>query len=148
VRFDRLAGAAVAIALAACSGGQPAPAGWQPVPGASASWRTGAGASAQRYSYARSAYTGSLHALASQEAVDVVQHYPEAKLVGSDPFLPCPGLAAVETFTLGKHRTLQRALAVQPTGHAVVITYVRPKSTPVDPSVSRALKRALCVTGL
>jgi hypothetical protein len=148
VKLRPILGTAMTIALSACSGGSQAPAGWQLVPGTSASWTTGAGASRQRYDYAKRSYDGSLHDLASQQAIDIVLRHPGAIFRHSDPFAACPGLAAVETFAVGKRSVLQIAFATQPNGQAVIVTYDRPAGTPVDPSVAGAMKRALCVTPL
>jgi hypothetical protein len=145
VRLVRFVSAAAGFALGACgAGGSNAPAGWQPMPGASASWTNGSGAARQLYSYEKRFYNGSLRDLASREVVDTLLHYRGARYVRSVPFAPCPGLAAVQTFALSDGATLQRGFAAQPNGQAVIVSYVRPGRKPVDPSVARAMESALC----
>lgn len=129
--------------LAACSSASPAPQGWHPVPGSSAGWTSGTGSSAQTYYYAKKSFGGTLQDLASQQAVNVVLRYRGAKLQSSDPFGPCPGLAAVASFKLGETKLLQQGFAVQ-SGQAVQVTYIRPAGQPVEPAVAAAMKRVLC----
>jgi hypothetical protein len=115
------------------------------MPGPSpAGWTTGTGAAQQEYDYQRKPFTGTLQDLASLQAVDVVLHRHGAKFTSSDTFAPCPGQAAVATFAYGKDRTLLQGFALQ-SGQAVLITYIRPKNTDIDPEVRTVLDSALCV---
>ena len=132
--------------LVGCAGGSPQPAGWQPVPGTPNAWTTGLGSAAQRYSYEKKAFPGTLQDLASQQAINVVLRNRGAKLERSDVFAPCPGMAAIAYFQLGKDRKLDQGFAVQG-DNAVIVTYIRPAAAPTDPNVSRAMERALCTTG-
>ncbi|HVA34455.1 MAG TPA: hypothetical protein VNG31_09920, partial [Candidatus Baltobacteraceae bacterium] len=111
-------------ALVGC-GGSPQPAGWQPVPGSPNVWTTGRGGAAQRYSYEKKPFPGTLQDLASQQAINVVLRNRGAKLERSDVFTPCPGMAAIAYFHLGKDRNLDQGFAVQG-DNAVIVTYVRP----------------------
>jgi hypothetical protein len=139
-----LGAALCAAALVACTTqASTAPAGWQPRPGASAAWTSGA----QQYSYAQRAYPGTLQDLASAEAVNVVMQHHGAKFQGSDIFQSCPGRAAVATFTLPGGQILQEAFAVQ-NDQAIVATYIRPQGTAVDPAVSTAMNGVLCTSVL
>jgi hypothetical protein len=134
----------VCIAMAAaCGGGTPAPAGWQPVPGATGQWTTGTGAAEQRYSYEKSPFVGSLQTLGSQVAVDAVARDRSAKFLKSDVFTPCPGIAAVATFSLSKARTLDEGFSAK-SDHAVLVRYEHPAHTAMDQSVAAAMERALC----
>ncbi|MBV8155700.1 MAG: hypothetical protein JO160_05015 [Candidatus Eremiobacteraeota bacterium] len=138
--------ALVCISMAAaCSAASPAPAGWQPVPGASGKWVQGAGDAEQRYSYETRAYDGTLQALASQQAVAVAQRTPRAKFIRSDVYAPCPGIAAIATFALTRSRTLDEGLSVQG-GQAIVVGYERPAGAPTPQSVTDAMQRTLCLT--
>lgn len=139
-------GLAACAALAGCSGSH-GPAGWQAVAGASEAWTNGAGASAQQYSYEKKPFSGTLQDLASQEAVNAVLRHRGAKFERSDTFGPCPGMAAIATFRIASARTLQEGFAVQ-SGQAVLVTYARPSGATLDPAVSRAMERALCVASL
>jgi len=142
------AGAIAALALlAACSSGPSAPAGWQPVAGATTTWSNGSGATLQTYTYAKKSFNGTLQELASQQAVDVVLRRRGAKFTQSTTFAPCPGMAAIASFTLGTDRLLEQGFAVQ-SDRAVLVTYVRPKSATFDPAVSKAMESALCASGL
>ncbi len=134
---------AAAALLAACAHQSPAPSGWQPQPGASAAWSSGA----QRYAYAQRAFSGTLQDLASQEAVNVVLQHHGAKFSRSDVFAPCPGRAAMATFALPGGDVLEDAFAVT-NGKALVVTYVRPAGTAIDPAVEDAMQRALCSTAI
>jgi hypothetical protein len=129
--------------LAACSGGTPAPAGWKPVPGASpdTQWSTGSGLGLQTYGYRKMPFAGTLQELASQQAAAVAG--PGTRFESSDIFAPCPGRAAVATFSAPGARTLLRGLAVR-SGTAVLVTYERPAAMPMDPEVAKALEKALC----
>lgn len=135
--------ATIAIVLAACTSAPRGPSGWNAVPGSPTAWTTGSGASQQQYSYVRYSAAGSVHDLASQEVINVLLHHPGARFKRSDPFAPCPGLAAIETFTWGQ-RTLQEAFTVR-NGQAIVASYLRPNSAPPDPEVSHAMERLLCL---
>jgi hypothetical protein len=144
--------AAVAIAstvavLSACSSAPPSPAGWQPVPGTAAAWTNGSGSSLERYTYVKHRYDGTLQDLASREAIDAVLRHRGARFLKSDIFAPCPGVAAVATFSLPKGRVLEDAFAVQ-NGQAIQVEYERPGDAPKSPAVAQAIQRALCVTAL
>jgi len=121
------------------------PAGWQPMPGASAAWTTGSGANAQQYRYVRRQFNGTLQDLASSVTIDVLLKHRGAKLLGSVPFAPCPGTAAVATFTLPGGATLQEGFAARD-NQSVQTTYVRPSGAPADPAVTAAMQSSLCIT--
>ena len=138
--------AAVAVATAvACSAASQGPRGWQPVPGAGAAWSNGSGTSLQEYSYQSRQFAGGLQDLASQVTIDALMRHRGAKLQGSAPFAPCPGAAGVATFRLDARTTLQEGFAVRD-GRAILLSYVRPASTPVDPAVLQAMQQSLCAT--
>lgn len=65
------------------------------------------------------------------------------KFVKSDVFGPCPGVAAIATFT-GGGQTLQDGFAVTG-GSAIVVRYDRPATAHDDPAAIAAMQRALCV---
>jgi hypothetical protein len=129
--------------LAACGTASPAPSGWQPIAGTSTGWTSGTGSSAETYRFAKRSFGGTLQDLASQEAINVVMRYVGAKLQSSDPFGPCPGMAAVASFRLGTSKLLAQGFAVQ-NGQAVQTTYIRPVGKPVDRAVAQAMQRTLC----
>ena len=131
-----------AAALSACSGGTPAPAGWQAAGSSQNQWSRGSGTAVQRYSYEKKSYPGTLQDLASQEAVNVALRYKGAKFAHSDIFPACPARAAIVTFNLGP-RILQEAFAVA-NGNSVTVTYDRPASAPTDPAVASAMEQTLC----
>ncbi len=135
----------VLAALAACSsgGGSPSPAGWQKVPGAQASWTNGTPGQRQTYAYDKASFGGTLQDLAQREIVDTTLHDRALKFVKSDVFGPCPGLAAIATFS-GSGQTVQDAFAVE-SGNAIVVRYQRPAAAQDDPAAIAAMKRALCV---
>jgi hypothetical protein len=143
MKGQRLLGLAIAIVLAGCTSAPRGPSGWNAMPGSTTSWTLGTGAAQQQYSYERYPANGSLHDLASQEVINVLLHRPGARFRRSDPFAPCPGLAAIETFTWGR-RTLQEGFTVR-NGQATVASYLRPNSVPPDPEVSHAMERLLCL---
>jgi hypothetical protein len=114
------------------------------VPGASGAWATGADATAQTYVYTEQSFGGALPDLASQVTINVLLRHHGAKLRGSVPFAACPAAAGVATFALPNRTLLQEAFAVH-NAQAVRITYVRPLGAPVDPAVTDAMQKALCV---
>jgi hypothetical protein len=138
----RLAVIFLALATACGGGGTPAPDGWSAVPGGHDTWSKGA----QRYSYTQISFSGTLQDLASAQTVNVVLRNHAARFIKSDVFHPCPGQAAVATFALGKTQTLEQGFAELPNDRAVLVTYVRPNGVPVDPAVTAAMQRALCVS--
>lgn len=131
------------MVLSACGSGgtATAPRGWQPVAGASAAWASGA----QKYSYARRPFSGTLQDLASAVTIDVLLHDRGARLKGSLPFAPCPGAAGVATFTLPGGEVLQEGFAAS-NGASIRTTYQRPAGVPADPNVTAAMQSALCIT--
>ena len=143
MRKQPIAVAAACLLLAACSA-TPAPAGWQPKPGASGLWASASGT--QTYSYTRRSFGGSLQDLASQEAVNVVLRNRGSHFIKSDVFKPCPGMAAVANFSYGND-VIDEGFAVQ-SGQAVLVAYTRPKDSPVDPAAENAMEKALCVAAL
>jgi hypothetical protein len=132
-----------AFILAACSSASPAPKGWTPVAGSADAWSSGSGAGLQLYSFSRTSFSGSLQDLASQVTVDVITGRGGAKLVGSDPFAPCPGEAGLARFSLRSGRLLQVGFSVRD-GSATRATYVRPVRARPDPNVARAMQNVLC----
>jgi hypothetical protein len=132
-----------ALVLAACSGASPAPKGWTLAAGSNNTWVRGGGAGRQQYSYVREAYSGSLTDLASQVTVDVLTRYSGAKLQGSVPFEPCPGLAGVARFSLRGATRLEVGFAVHDAA-AVRTAYLRPAATQPDPNVTAAMQYVLC----
>jgi len=138
----RLLAAVSAIALAACAAAAPAPKGWQPVAGAPGTWSTGTGAATQSYVYASSSFGGTLQDLASQVAIDAVLHR-HAKMLRSEPFTSCPGLAGLARFTLPGGAGLEEGFRVLD-GRSVRVTYERPAGVPADPAAIEAMKSALC----
>ena len=131
-------------ALVACSGGGASlsPAGWQKLPGATATWVNGTSARRQTYAYSKQRFNGTLQDLAQREIVNDSLRNRGLKFVRSDVFGPCPGLAAIATFA-GTGRTLQDAFALQ-SGDAVVIQYERPTDAHDDHAAVSAMQRALC----
>ncbi|HLX25713.1 MAG TPA: hypothetical protein VKR05_01870 [Candidatus Cybelea sp.] len=134
------------IVAAGCGHGGAAagPAGWQPMPGASAAWTTGSGANSQEYHYVRKQFGGTLQDLASAVTIDVLLRNRGAKLQGSVPFAPCPGTAAVATFTIPGGKTLEEGFAARD-NQSVQTTYVRPSGAPADPAVAAAMQSSLCI---
>jgi hypothetical protein len=136
-----------ALSLGACSqgGGPAAPKGWQPLAGAPSTWSSGSGAAAQEYRYLTTPFTGTLGDLASTVTIDVLLHHRGARLRGSVvPFAPCPGAAAVATFTLPDGSTLEAGFALR-NEQAVRTTYTRPTGSPADPNVADAMQKSLCI---
>lgn len=115
------------------------------MPGASAAWTSGSGASAQEYRYVRRQFSGTLQDLASSVTVDALLNHRGARLQGSVPFGPCPGTAAVATFMLPGGKTLEEGFAVR-NNQAVQTTYLRPSGAPADPAVLTAMQSSLCIT--
>jgi len=114
------------------------------MPGASAAWTTGSGASLQEYRYSKPQFAGTLSDLASQVTISALMQHQGAKFQGSVPFSPCPGAAGVATFLLPRqHETLQEGFSVQ-SGRAARVSYLRPIGTPVDSNVVQAMQNALC----
>ena len=142
----RIALALTAIVLLSSCGGKesPAPANWQPIPGARDAWSHGAGSLAQEYRYQSTAFEGGLQDLASQVTIDALTRNRGAKLQGSNPFADCPGAAGVATFRIAGGKTLQEGFAVRQ-GQAVRVAYTRPAGTPIDPNVVQAMRSVLCV---
>lgn len=144
MRIRTLSALLIAGLLAGCNGGTPAPSGWQPVPGASPGlWSTGSGDALQTYGYERTGFSGTLQELVTQQMTAVAANNKGARFDGSDVFAPCPGQAALVTFSDGNLRVLIRGVALQG-GTSVLVTYVRPKSTAMDPAVATAFEKALC----
>ncbi|HZY98325.1 MAG TPA: hypothetical protein VFE36_01995 [Candidatus Baltobacteraceae bacterium] len=141
----RFGAALFAVAtLAACgSGGSPYPAGWEQQPGTPSLWVKGPGALRQTYAYSKEAFDGTLQDLAQREIVNAALRKHGVKLVKSDVYAPCPGVAAIATFARGDE-TLQDAFAVE-NGSAVVVRYDRPAAAHDDPAAAAAMQRALCV---
>jgi hypothetical protein len=136
--------ACLVTALAACSGGgSPSPEGWQKSPGVPATWTNGSPADRQTYAYDKASFAGTLQDLAQREIVDTAMRDRALKLVKSDVFGPCPGLAAIATFS-GGGQTVQDAFAVE-SGNAIVVRYQRPAAAHDDPAAVAAMQRALCV---
>lgn len=137
--------ACVVAALAACGGGggSPSPEGWQKFPGSATTWTNGAPAERQTYAYEKAAFTGTLQDLAQREIVNTTLHDRALKFVKSDVFGPCPGLAAIATFS-GGGQTVQDAFAVE-SGNAIVVRYQRPADAHDDAAALAAMQRALCV---
>jgi len=135
---------AACLLLAACASSTPSPAGWQPKPGATGLWTSSAGD--QTYSYSHRPFTGTLQDLASQEAINVVLRYKGSHFVRSVVFTPCPGMAAVASFTYGGN-LLEEGFGLQ-NGQAVLVAYVRPKDQPSDVAADAAMEKALCVANL
>ena len=135
------------VLAAGCGHGGSAagPAGWQPMPGASAAWTSGSGPNAQEYRYVRRQFAGTLQDLASSVTIDVLLRNRGAKLQGSVPFAPCPGTAAVATFTLPGGKTLEQGFAARD-NQSVQTAYVRPAGAAADPAVTAAMQSSLCIT--
>lgn len=132
---------AFAAALAGCSGGTPHPKGWTAAPTASPDlWSKGT----QTYRYAKRSFDGTLQDLASQQVANVVLRYRGTRFDRSTTFPPCPGVAAIATFRYGPDRILIQGFAVQG-DQEVLVTYIRPLNTTIDPAVRDALRQALCV---
>jgi hypothetical protein len=131
--------------VAACSGGTPSPAGWQPVPGASpdSQWSTGSGASVKTYTYEKRPFAGTLQELASTQATSLVAAAKGTHFNGSDTFASCPGQAAIANFTTGNDRQMVQGVGVR-NGTAVVVSYVRPTNAVMSPEVAKAMEAALC----
>jgi hypothetical protein len=134
---------AASFALGACAG-SPGPSGWQAVPGSPDAWTTGSGASQQRFTYEKKAFSGTLQDLTSQQTIDVLLHHRGSKFQRSDVFPACPGIAAIAFFSLGNGRTLEEGYAVED-GHAVLVGYDRPSAASPDAAAVTARERALCV---
>ncbi|MBV8067742.1 MAG: hypothetical protein JO113_07175 [Candidatus Eremiobacteraeota bacterium] len=133
--------------LAACGHGGEAvgPEGWQPIPGASSAWATGAGSTAQEYRYVNRPFGGTLQDLASSVTIDVLLHHRGAKLQGSVPIAACPGAAGVATFLLPSSQTLEEGFTVADK-RSVRTSYLRRTGAAADPSVTAAMQKALCIT--
>lgn len=132
-------------ALAACSGGSgsPSPAGWRKLAGSEATWTNATAAGRQTYAYEKAPFGGTLQDLAQREIVNTTLRDRALKFVKSDVFAPCPGLAALATFS-GGGQTVQDAFAVE-NGNAIVVRYQRPSAAHDDPAALAAMQRALCV---
>ena len=115
------------------------------MPGASAAWTSGSGANSQEYRYVRKQFGGTLQDLASAVTIDVLLRNRGAKLEHSVPFAPCPGTAAVATFTIPGGKTLEEGFAARD-NQSVQTTYVRPAGSPADPAVAAAMQTSLCIT--
>jgi hypothetical protein len=115
------------------------------MPGASAAWTSGSGTNVQEYRYARRQFSGTLQDLASSVTIDVLLKHRGARLQGSVPFEPCPGTAAVATFTLPGGKTLEQGFAARD-NQSVQISYTRPAGTAADPAVRAAMQNSLCIT--
>jgi len=130
-------------ALTACKGGggggAPTPAGWQHLSGDT--WVRGAAAARQTYTYTKQPFSGTLQELAQREIVDNALH--KLKFVKSDVYEPCPGVAAIATFS-GARKTVEDGFAVV-SGSAMVVHYERPANVPADSAAKAAMQRALCV---
>lgn len=130
-------------ALAACSagsgGGAPTPAGWQHLSGDT--WAHGAAAARQTYTYTKEPFAGTLQELAQREIVNNALR--KLKFVKSDVYAPCPGIAAIATFS-GAGKTTQDGFAVV-SGSAMVVRYERPANVPDDSAARTAMQHALCV---
>jgi hypothetical protein len=113
------------------------------MPGASAAWSTGSGATVQRYFYSKRQFGGTLQDLASRVTIDALMQHRGARFRGSSPFPPCPGAAGVATFMLPDRTTLQEAFAVR-NGQEIRISYLRPSGSQSDPNVTAAMQNALC----
>ena len=134
-----------AATLTACNGGTPSPAGWQAVPGASPGqqWSSGTGSALQLYIYEKKPFAGTLQELTSQQATEVVGRTKGSHFDGSDTYAPCPGQAALADFSAADRRTYVQGMSVRG-GNAVLVTYVRPNGTPMNPEVAQAFATALC----
>ncbi len=138
----RLVGAVAAATLVACAATAPGPKGWQPVAGDPNAWTTGAGTATQTYAYAEHSFGGALPDLASQVTIDAVLHH-HARMLRSEPFAPCPGLAGVARFVLPGGGSLTEGFRVLD-GRSVRVTYQRGAGVAADPAVDEAMKSALC----
>jgi hypothetical protein len=139
--------AASLVVAAGCGhGGRAvAPAGWTPVPGATTAWTNGTGATAQEYRFAQQPFSGTMQDLASSITIDVLLHHHGAKLKGSVvPLAPCPGSAAVATFTLPTGETLEEGFAIR-NNESIRTSYRRPTDASDDPGVLDAMRQALCI---
>lgn len=114
------------------------------MPGASAAWTSGSGATAQEYRYVQREFGGTLQDLASSVTIDVLLHHRGAKLQASVPVTACPGTAGVATFALPGGKTLEEGFAARD-NRAVQTTYLRPTGTPADPAVTAAMQSSLCI---
>lgn len=139
----RLTLAFVLAALAACSGGSPAPEGWKNLANAPAVWVNGPPAARQTYAYVKEPFQGTLQDLAQREIVNTTLQNRGIKFVKSDVYSPCPGVAALATFA-GAGQTAQVGFAVAG-GSAIVVRYSRPSASHDDPAAIAAMQRALCV---
>ncbi len=130
---------------AACNGGTPSPAGWQPVPGASPNteWSSGTGQTLQTYRFEQRPFSGTLQELASQQATDFVKNTRGAHFDGSDTVAQCPGQAALEYFSVGTQGISTQGVATR-NGNATIVTYSRPKNTQIPAEVTAALEKGLC----
>jgi hypothetical protein len=144
VKIRILFALALAGLPAACSGGTPSPAGWQPVPEASpnSEWSTGSGETLQTYRFEQRAFAGTLQELASQQATDFVKINKGAHFDGSDTFAPCPGQAALEYFSAGGQSIYMQGVSTR-NGNATVVTYSRPTNTQVPAEVTQAMQKGL-----
>jgi len=139
----RFTAACFIAALTACGGGSPAPAGWQQLSGSTTTWVNGSAAERQSYTFTKEAFRGTLQDLARREVVDAALSGRGLKFVKSDVFGPCPGVAAIATFT-GRGQTVEDGFAVAG-GNALVVRYERPATVPDDPAAVAAMQRAICV---
>jgi hypothetical protein len=94
--------------------------------------------------------SGSLSDLASQVTTDTLLGYKGAKLLGAQPFAPCPGEAGEQTFTLqtGQGPAVLHVAFTQWNGKTTVASYQRPAKAPDDPQAMDALRRGVCTTAL
>jgi hypothetical protein len=145
VKIRILFALALAGMAAACSGGTPSPAGWQPVPGASpnSEWSSGSGQSLQTYRFEERQFAGTLQELASQQATDFVKNTKGAHFDGSDTFVPCTGQAALEYFSVAAQGIYVQGVATR-NGNATVVTYSRPTNTQIPAEVTQAMQKGLC----
>jgi hypothetical protein len=123
-----------------------APAGWTAIPGETTAWTNGSGTSAQEYRFSQHPFGGTMQDLASSVTIDVLLHHHGARLKGSVvPFAPCPGSAAVATFTLPSGELLEEGFGMRSTSESVRTSYRRPADASDDPAVLDAMRQALCL---
>lgn len=101
------------------------------------------GAGPERYQYTSTPTTGSLSDLASSQAVATVERLRGAHLTASIPFPSCPGEAGLARYALPRGVILEVAFAVY-NGNAIVVSYTRPKAVAEAPSVTAAMRQAVC----
>ena len=98
-----------------------------------------------RFTAVSAPFDGTLKDLASQITTDVVLRN-RGQYIRGVPFARCPGEAGLQTFTLGKARTLflQVAFSVQ-NGRRVQASYQRGADEPDDPAAIDAMAANVCV---